>query len=121
MKVAMADVETLAGEGNDEVVPRTPEGILLVVGVGLGGTKTVTVAVGEEEEEERVVGGLDVGVTAVLVVVGAGNIIVVVAGEERIDVDEEVGVANGTTATEDGVIIDGVLVGMMVLVTDPTP
>jgi len=47
MKVATAEVETLPGEGNDEVVPRTLEGILLVVGVGLGSEKTVTVAVGE--------------------------------------------------------------------------
>jgi len=81
----------------------------------------VTVAVGEEEEEERVVGGLDVGAADVMVVVDADELTIVVDEDKRVDVDEEVGAANGTTATEDGIVIDGVLVGMMVLVTDPTP
>jgi len=53
-----------------------------------------------------------------MVVVGADDITVVVDREGRDDVDEEVGVANGTTATEDGITTDDVLVGMTVLVTD---
>jgi len=120
MKVAIADVETLPGEGNDEVVPRTLESTLLFAGVGLGGKKTVTVAVGEEGEEEGVVGGLDVDVAGVLVVVGAGNIIVVVDREERVDVAKALVVPNGITANEGFVVVvtEGVLVGIVVLVTD---
>jgi hypothetical protein len=108
-------VTVAAGAWKESVVGGL-DSVAAGIGIELGVTRTVTVAAGDVEES--VVGGLDIGATGVLVAEGAIGVTVAVDREERLDVDELLGVPNGTAANEDCVVIDGVLPGIIVLVTD---